>query len=652
MTISKSRILFVFAAVSLGACFTLRPQQDAAVDSAAAAADSAIEDDRPNVTDSMSPATCEPRFHRVGTSCVADGGVRPVAPASMGDTALLRPTLRVALPVGADGAVVELCRDRLCRNILETVRVTGDSARPSASLPASTVVFWRARARVGAIDDVSSNSGPTWLFHTPAAGNSGGIDTSGRSHLDLNGDGLDDIAIGSPLADPGGRTEAGSVSVYYAGPSGVSAAPARILEGANSGDNFGRWVAGAGDVNGDGFGDIVVGAPLADPAGRIDAGSVSVFYGSSGGVVPTAVLVLEGVAADDRFGYSAAGAGDVNGDGFADVIVGAFFADPRGRTDAGSASLFLGGSDGLGVTAAQVLLGNNVGDEFGVAVAGAGDLNGDGFADVAVGAHNDPGGRVSAGTVHVFHGGRVGLTMSPVRVLEGVGANDLFGTSVASAGDVNNDGFADLACAAYHAAPGGRADAGTVSIFHGSAAGVVASASRTLEGVSSQDYFGGSVAGAGDVNGDGFADLVVGAFEADPGGRNNAGTVSVYLGSSAGIGAIAARVLEGAATGDYFGAAVTSGDLNGDGFSDIVVGAMFSDPANRMNAGAASVFLGSGAGVASVASRVLEGAAPQDNFGRSVAQVEAVGDETVFRRRPSRRACRALGSLLRQSPPI
>jgi hypothetical protein len=297
--------------------------------------------------------------------------------------------------------------------------------------------------------------------------------------------------------------EAGTASVFHGSATGVAAAPARLLEGAAAGDNFGISVASAGDVNGDGFADLVVGAPGASPGGRSLAGTASVFHGSATGVAAAPARLLEGTAAGDYFGRSVASAGDVNGDGFADLVVGAYGADPGGRSLAGTASVFHGSATGVAAAPARLLEGAAAGDAFGSSVASAGDVNGDGFADLVVGADGaDPGGRMQAGTASVFHGSATGVAAAPARLLEGAAAGDNFGRSVASAGDVNGDGFADLVVGADGADPGGRIYAGTASVFHGSATGVAAAPARLLEGAAAFDSFGISVASAGDVNGD------------------------------------------------------------------------------------------------------------------------------------------------------
>jgi hypothetical protein len=557
-----------------------------------------------------------------------DGGVdagpepsapRPLAPLSTSTVTSQRPTLRWELAVGTEGARLELCRDRaMITGCLAAEEVLADRVRPAAPLAAG---WWYWRLRGVSAGRESATTSPVWQFRVGTRSADGDRDTSWGTVADVNGDGFADVIVGAPGADPGGRTDAGTASVYLGSPAGLASTSALVLEGVAANDQFGESVASAGDVNGDGFADVVVGAYTASPGGRTDAGTASVYLGSPAGLSSTPALVLEGVAAGDFFGVSVASAGDVDGDGFADVVVGATFADPGGRTDAGTASVYLGSPTGLSSTPALGLEGVAANDHFGRSVASAGDVDGDGFADVVVGAPRaDPGDRIDAGTARVYLGSSAGLSSTPALVLEGVAAGDFFGESVASAGDVDGDGFADLVVCARLADPGGRTDAGTASVYLGSPAGLSSTAALVLEGVAANDNFGMPAASARDVDGDGFADVIVGARLADPGGRTDAGTASVYLGSPAGLSSTPALVLEGVAAGDFFGGSfANAGDVDGDGFADVVVGARFADPGGRSDAGTASVYLGSPAGLSSTTALVLEGVAAGDFFGESVA---------------------------------
>ena len=272
-------------------------------------------------------------------------------------------------------------------------------------------------------------------------------------------------------------------------------------------------------------------------------------------------FTISGVAADDLSGLSVASAGDVNGDGFADLIVGAFGADPHGSYSGASYVVF-GKAAGFGANLDLSTLNGANGfklsgvaadDYSGLSVASAGDVNGDGFADLIVGAYwADPHGSYSGASYVVFGkaaGFGANLDLSTLNgangfKLSGVAADDSSGRSVASAGDVNGDGFADLIVGAFGADPHGSYSGASYVVF-GKAAGFGANLDLStlngangfkLSGVAANDQSGLSVASAGDVNGDGFADLIVGASGADPHGSAS-GASYVVFGKAAGFGA-------------------------------------------------------------------------------------------------------------------
>jgi hypothetical protein len=221
-------------------------------------------------------------------------------------------------------------------------------------------------------------------------------------------------------------------------------------------------------------------------------------------------------------------AGDVNGDGYADVIVGApYYAN--GQTDEGRASVYHGSASGLSITAKWTAESDQADAKFGNAVATAGDVNGDGFADVIVGAPNYDNGQTDEGRASVYHGSAGGLSATPNWTSESDQDSAKFGNSVAIAGDVNGDGYADVIVGAPNY-DNGQTDEGRVFVYHGSASGLSTTANWTAESDQASAYFGYSVATAGDVNGDGYADVIVGAPNYDN-GQADEGRAFVYYGN-------------------------------------------------------------------------------------------------------------------------
>ena len=465
---------------------------------------------------------------------------------------------------------------------------------------------------------------------------------------DINGDGYDDLLIGAPVA-PGFPAGTGGVYVIYGKPSGfkdivltpnIAAADGQWLSGLNSADHMGFSVSAVGDVNGDGFHDFIIGAPFADrntgTGSQVGTGQAYLVFGSANPLPNLTQLngtngvLLQGLLAYDRAGWSVASAGDVNGDGFDDFLVGAPVDDLSVTAGIGSAYLVYGkGTPFTPTLNLWELTGNSgfqlfglaAGDHLGTAVSSVGDLNGDGYDDFAVSApYADPNGVVGAGSAYVIFGGP-----NPARGVNGLDGTNGFridgflpyeraGFSLSSAGDINGDGFEDLLIGA----PGDRnnpwdnydyanpAGAGRAYVIYGKAGGfpptinlgtldgsgngysITGIDGAAIAGVDGVDYAGFSVSSAGDVDGDGYADLIIGAPYADSNSSSGVGEAYLIFGrpegfpngltlatltADQGIRLVGDRFLDRAG---YSVAA--AGDINGDGFDDVLIGAPSTYP--------------------------------------------------------------------------
>jgi len=364
---------------------------------------------------------------------------------------------------------------------------------------------------------------------------------------DVNGDGYGDVLV----ADPGFESGVAEVSIFQGAASGLSSAPTTILHPLAGNGSYLAKAAPAGDVDGDGFDDVIVS----------DDGVPLVYPGSSAGLStePSATLVIDGEAAPTSV-VAVSGAGDVNGDGYDDVLVGRTACD----TGPGQVFVYEGSPGGLATTAAATITGVWEYDCFGVSLASAGDVNGDGYDDVVVGASYPR--AYFPGRAYVYHGSAAGLATTATTTLTGDAAYQLFGIRVSTAGDVDGDGYDDVLVAAPNYLEDGQ-QKGRVHVYPGSATGLSDVAARVLTGPAS-DYganLGYSVAAAGDVNRDGFHDIVVGSW----------GHAYVYQGSADGIPDEATTVLSNPRPEIEFYGYPTSGagDVAGDGYNDVIVGA-------------------------------------------------------------------------------
>lgn len=429
---------------------------------------------------------------------------------------------------------------------------------------------------------------------------------------DVDADGYADLLVGAPGTGTGGSST-GRVRLYHGGPNGPSLVATWSVAGQQSGETFGAAVAGAGDVNGDGYADIAIGAPGRD-AGSPGAGAVIVYYGAAAGPATTADWMTLGGSAGARLGASVSTAGDVDGDGFADLLAGAPLHQSGGSAT-GEVVLFLGAAAGLESAAAWTALGEVDPSEFGASVCSAGDVDGDGFGDVVVGAWKRSGGRGEEGAAYAFNGSARPASTHPAWTQDCALDGAFMGFTMASAGDVNGDGYSDLLVSApFYWEPAWAV--GRVWLYHGGPSGIGPEADWVQSGAVDYSYFGYSMGSAGDVNGDGFGDVVISSYYKDGSGN---GRVFVYAGSPAGIPSSPNWTITGPQYGDEYGYSVASaGDINGDGYGDIVVGAMSYDHP-QTDEGAAFLYLGSRNGLNVTSAWTVEGDQPGAEMGWSVA---------------------------------
>ncbi|MBI5488433.1 MAG: FG-GAP repeat protein [Deltaproteobacteria bacterium] len=540
-------------------------------------------------------------------------GAMTGSPHAPGFFAVRRPLFRWAPPAGAGiGTTYDVQLDDSCETPgfadcdfpspeADATEVTDPSWRPGADLPVEEAppvgrrYYWRVRSCCE-----GACSGWSDVRYVDVA----------RVTRDFNGDGFSDLAVSAIFGVEPGDQDLGRVAVYDGSPAGPPLVPARILaspEGIGVHPRFGQELDFAGDLNADGFGDLVVGC---SPSSSTLApnGNAFVYFGSASGVpaYPDEILDNPFGTEDEGFGSTVAGPGDVDMDGFADLVIGA--------PGAGQAFVYGGAPAGIIRTAKTTIESPEsdpwVNDGFG-GVDPAGDVDGDGCADLVVGACRhmaDPSTGRWAGRAYIYAGSRGGVMATPAAVLDPPEPDgEAFGCQGTGWGDIDGDAYGDVVVGATGgewAPDGGRAFA-----FVGGPDGIVASPVASLVDPPREEgaLFGIGVALVGDLDHDGFGDVIIGAWRQDNGAWDE-GNAFLYPGRAEGLPATPALVLDdpGNQNAALFGRSIAAaGDVNGDGYADAVVGAIAQ--MNDVYAeGFSFVYLGSPAGIAAEPDIALE----------------------------------------------
>jgi hypothetical protein len=474
---------------------------------------------------------------------------RPVAPVSVSFVTSQRPTLRWALPAGVDGAQVQVCADRACARPLLTFEATGDQGTPPAAL-APGVVFWQLR---GTSDGaIGAQPGATWEMVVPAQ--SAPVDTAWGAMLDANGDGYGDVAVG----DSNALIATEHVYVHHGGPGGPSPTASSVLTAPAPVTYYAASIASAGDVDGDGFADLLVGSP--------QEATVYVYRGGPAGYADPPAWTLTGPS-QSGFGAAVSGAGDVDGDGYADVVVGLPQRPPASGSQVQGGAILYYGAPGGPSASRSVDLGPRAGSDaqgVGAYVSTAGDVDGDGLADVAVWGGIET---TDPQYVFLYLGGDPSFGVVPTLLLQYDGANPSWlgnANLLVCAGDADGNGYTDLAVSTP-VNPGLGFGLDHYSLFLGGAGGPALVPSRQVASpLSGMDHFGLSLA-ALDADQDGLDDITVttAAFE------HPAIDTLVYPGLEETPGTTLTTV---DVTTLFEREVGSAGDVDGDGFPDLFVG--------------------------------------------------------------------------------
>lgn len=411
------------------------------------------------------------------------------------------------------------------------------------------------------------NTAYTLRFNYPQASSQFGYSIANAG--DTNGDGYDDLIVGAYNYD-NGQTNEGAAFLFLGSSTGISSTtPSWIFESNQASAQLGFSVAGNCDFNNDGYKDVIIGANLYDNA-QSNEGRAFVFYGRAAGLPTTASWTAEPNVASAQFGYAVACAHDINSDGYDDVLIGAPNLKATLNNE-GKAFLYKGSATGLATTAAWTYVGGQASANFGKSVSATMDINNDGFKDIMVGAPAYKNTLNGEGAVFIFKGTSTIPQTTPTWSLYGGVASAAFGTSISYGKKLNNDNFADIIIGAPTYKNTLNAE-GAVFVYYGSTTGPTASP-LIAYGSQTSANLGKDVTSAGDLDKDGYDDIAVSASMYDN-GQTNEGVVYVYMGSAAGVSLSNSWKTEGNLASAQYGQSIAGdADFNGDTFGDLVISA-------------------------------------------------------------------------------